>query len=147
MIINYLKWIFRSLKANRTYSLVNIIGLAVGLAGAFFILIYIINQTSYDKHQENKDNAFRVLALNQRFNWNQPYTPFIFSSTVKNEIPEVKKAAAVRGVYDFKVHKGQEVIDEKGVYSVEPEIIDILTFQFIYGNRQGCLDNLNDKLS
>jgi len=145
MLTSYLKWIFRSLRANRTYSIVNIIGLSVGLAGAFFILIYIINQTSYDKHQVNKDNTFRVLALNHAFNWNMPQTPFILSSTLKNEIPEISKAASIKGVSNFKVHKNQEVIDEGGgVYSVEPDILDILTFQFIYGNKLGCLDNAND---
>ncbi len=142
LISRYLKWIFRSLWANRTYSIVNIIGLSVGLAGAFFIIIYIINQTSYDKHQINQDTAFRVLALDHRFNWNQPLTPFITSATLKSEIPEIRKAASITSVNQFMVHKDQEVIDEGGgVYSVEPDILDILTFQLIYGSKQGCLNN------
>jgi len=144
MLKNYIKWAIRSLTISRTYSLVNIIGLAVGLASSFFIMIYIINQTSYDKHQINKENAFRVLALNHPFNRNMPQTPFIFSSTLKNEIPEIKKAASIRTIRSFKAYKGQEEIDERGVYSVEPDILDILTFEFIYGNKQGCLDNIND---
>lgn len=144
MIKNYLKLAFRSLIVNRTYSLVNIIGLAVGLASSFFILIYIINQTSYDKHQINKDTAFRVLAQDHTFNWKQPSTPFITAATLKNEIPEIQKAASIRIIRSFKAYKGQEKIDELGVYSVEPDILDILTFEFIYGNKQGCLDNVND---
>ena len=145
MLISHLKWVFRSLWANRTYSMINIIGLSVGLTGAFFILIYIINQTSYDKHQINQNTAVRVLTLDHRFNLNQPFTPFITSSTLKSEIPEIRKAASIISVNKFMVHKNQEVIDEsEGVYSVEPDILDILTFQFIYGSKQGCFNNLDD---
>jgi putative ABC transport system permease protein len=144
MVTNYIKWAIRSLRTSSTYSLVNIIGLAVGLASSFFILIYIINQTSYDKHQINKECAFRVLAQDHTLKMKQPNMPFITATTLKNEIPEIKKAASIRKIRSFKTYKGQEKIDERGVYSVEPDIFDILTFEFIYGNKQGCLDNINN---
>ncbi|MCD4834622.1 MAG: ABC transporter permease [Bacteroidales bacterium] len=139
---NYLKWIFRNIFFNKFYSLINILGLSIGLAGAFFILIFIINETSYDKHQ--KENVYRVLKYDSTFEYLSPHSPFILAEILKNEIPDVKYASSMRRIRKFNVEKGEDAITETMVYGADPDIFEILKFDFIYGNNTPILNDKND---
>jgi putative ABC transport system permease protein len=60
MIKNYLLIAFRSLKRQFTYSLINIFGLAIGLACSLVILMYVYGEWSYDRHHKNADRIYRI---------------------------------------------------------------------------------------
>ena len=60
MIKNYLKTTFRNLWKNKTYSFINIIGLAFGTLCCLYILLYVENQYSYDKHYANAKDIYRI---------------------------------------------------------------------------------------
>ena len=60
MFKNYIKIAFRNLKKQKIYSAINILGLAVGLAGAILIFLFVQNELSYDRFHENADNLYRV---------------------------------------------------------------------------------------
>ena len=61
MIKNYLKVAFRTLLRQKTYSSINIVGLAIGLASCLLITIYVNHERSYDKFYPNSENLYRVL--------------------------------------------------------------------------------------
>jgi len=65
MIISYLKGFFRSLWRNKIYSLINILGLAIGIASCLLILSYVYHEIDYDKHHKNADNLYRVYFKGQ----------------------------------------------------------------------------------
>jgi putative ABC transport system permease protein len=60
MILNYLKFAWRNLKHNKLYSIINIIGLAFGMASFLIIVLYTQYQYSYDQFHEKKDRIYRV---------------------------------------------------------------------------------------
>ena len=60
MFRNYLKTAFRTLWKNKFYTSINIIGLAVGLATCLLILLYVLDELSYDKYNVNADRIYRV---------------------------------------------------------------------------------------
>ena len=60
MLKNYLKTAFRNLSKNKFYTSINIIGLAVGLATCFLIILYVLDELSYDKYNVNAKRIYRV---------------------------------------------------------------------------------------
>ncbi|MEZ4900868.1 MAG: ABC transporter permease [Spirosomataceae bacterium] len=62
MVRNYLKIAFRNLLKNKTYSIVNIMGLAIGLAVAILMLLYVKDDLSYDRFHSKNPNIYRVVS-------------------------------------------------------------------------------------
>src|SRR5687768_17634068 len=60
MIRNFIKVAWRNLVKNRTYSIINITGLAVGLASFILIALYVVDELSYDRYHEKADRIYRV---------------------------------------------------------------------------------------
>ncbi len=63
MIKNYIKTTFRSFAARRTYSLINIFGLAIGIAGFLIIYLFIFDELSYDRHHSEAKNIYRLVNV------------------------------------------------------------------------------------
>jgi hypothetical protein len=92
MLKNYFKIAFRNLLRNKAFSFINIAGLAVGMASAILILLWIQNEMSHDKFHEKID---RLYTMNNRdkFNgelWAWNWTPKILGPTLKQDYPEVE---------------------------------------------------------
>ena len=62
MLKNYFKTAFRNLLRNKFYTLINIIGLATGLATCFLIILYVLDELNYDKYNVNADHIYRLEA-------------------------------------------------------------------------------------
>jgi putative ABC transport system permease protein len=62
MLINYFKTTFRNLWKNKTYSFINIIGLAIGTLCCLYILLYVQDQYSYDKHHKDAKDIYRITS-------------------------------------------------------------------------------------
>lgn len=92
MLKNYIKIAFRNLKNKKAFSFINITGLAVGMAGAILILLWIQNEYSYDSFHANKETLYKV--------WNRyqgkdnvstsEVTPSPVGRALKDGFPEVK---------------------------------------------------------
>src|SRR5215472_1153947 len=91
MLKNYLKTAFRFLLKNRTFSAINLIGLAAGTLCCFYIILYVIDQYSYDKHHTDAADIYRVTTtISQKGDKHQMATcsPPI-APALKSEFPEV----------------------------------------------------------
>ena len=62
MIQNYFKIAWRSLTKNKGFSLINITGLSIGIAACILIAVYILHESSYDKHVNNSENVYRLTS-------------------------------------------------------------------------------------
>lgn len=142
MIGNCIKWIFRNIFFNKFYSLIKILSLSIGLAGAFFILIFIINEISYDTHQ--KENVYRVLKYDSTYKNISPHSPYVLTEILKNEIPDVKYASSLRRIRKFSIEKKGNLITETKVYGADPDIFKILKFDFLYHINTPLLKDRND---
>jgi putative ABC transport system permease protein len=80
---------FRTFLKGKWYNILNITGLALGLAAFIFVTLYVDNETSYDKWNKNFDRVF--LVEREMPNGPSPYTPGLLAAAIKSECPEVKE--------------------------------------------------------
>jgi putative ABC transport system permease protein len=145
MFKNYLKSALRFLKHNRVFAVINLIGLSIALAVSFLILIYVINELSYDHFNKNRNRVFKVINyyvdLKQKFS----DTPYILATALKKDFPQVEKAIRIKSMRGFKLKLKEEFIPIDGVLATDSEIFDIFTFPLIGG--ADIKDLLDDKNS
>lgn len=91
MFTNYLKTAFRNLLRNKTFSIINIVGLAIGLAASLTIAMWVFDEFSYDRFHINADNIYRVERdiVFQGQEFKVPVTGAIFGHTLLQDYPEV----------------------------------------------------------
>ncbi len=134
MFRNYFKIAFRNIKRHKLYSLINISGLAVGLACTILILLYIQYEFSYDKYHKNAKNIYRVL-LNGRNG-----TPPLFASHLKDNFPEAVNSVTVKKE-DSSVKYKNNIFRETRFYFTGNEFLEIFTYPLIKGDKEFVLKN------
>ncbi|MCG8374077.1 MAG: ABC transporter permease, partial [Balneolales bacterium] len=142
MFFNYLKLSFRRLRTNKTYSFINISGLAVGLASFILIGLFVQHELSYDKHFEDSDRIYRVNKRNmdayQGNNWNA-VTPMPLHSGLKENFPQFEHTTYVTA-YTEVIKSGADSFYEDGLY-VGGEYFETFNHTWIYGNPVTALDD------
>jgi len=149
MFGNYLKTALRSLLRYKTYSTINIVGLAMGLACAILILLWVQDELSYDRFNKNASSIYRVLVQysDQTGNLNTaPYVPSPLVKAAKAEIPEVIEAGRLERWGDKKelIKYKDKVFYEDGIASYDPEILRILSVPLVKGELKDLLNDRND---
>ena len=144
MFKNNFKIAIRNLLKKKAFSLINISGLAIGMAAAMLIFLWIQNEVSHDRFYQKTD---RIYTLNNRdkFNgqlnaWNT--TPKILAPTIKNEYPEVEEAVRISGCR-FLFTVGDKHLNEQGEFS-DSAFFKVFSFPLIQGNGSAALKNNND---
>ncbi len=142
MFRNYLKIAWRNLKKNKAFSFLNISGLAIGMASALLILLWVQNEISYDQFQENKDRIFEAWNRGEFSGklqcWNS--TPKILGPILKNEYPEVDDVTRTTGGW-FVTIAGDKKFSSEFLF-VDPGFLKIFSFPFKSGNPQTALNNV-----
>lgn len=133
MFKNYLKTAWRFLKQNRVFAGINAFGLSIALAASFIILIYVINELSYNRCHKNRVQVFRVLNYLVDFKYAQSGTPYILAKTLKEEFPQVKSSVNIRNVRGLRLKLGEELINVSGAVATDYEVFDIFTIPLIEG--------------
>jgi putative ABC transport system permease protein len=149
MIRNYLKIAFRNALKNRTFSLINVLGLAIGLAAAMATLLFVKKELSFDTFHKNRENIYQV-CLNATFDdknyekWSE--APNKVGPYLKANLPEVKQQVRIHhhqfGQIAF-VSSGEKHLTEKKVYYADPTILEIFDFNFKQGNPKTALERPN----
>lgn len=143
MIKNYFKITWRNLWANKTYSFLNIFGLAIGIACAGLIFLWVEDEVSFDSVYPNKDHIYYI-PTNQKYDgaWRTfNSTPGLLAPAFKEEVPGVKHISrVVRREKLFSL--GDKAIYEKGLY-IDPDFISIFSLHFLQGNAISPLKDVN----
>ncbi|WP_245792696.1 ABC transporter permease [Tangfeifania diversioriginum] len=120
------------------------LGLSIALAVSFIILLYIINELSYNYCHKNRNQIFRVLNNYSEFKTTQPGTPYILASTLKEEFPQVEKAVNAQNLRSLRLKSGDEFINVFGAVATGSEIFDMFTIPLIGSlDAKKLLDNRN----
>src|SRR5688572_17978702 len=114
MFKNYFKTAVRNLVKNKFYSLLNLTGLAVGLATCLLIFLYVSDELSYDKYHQKSQRIYRV---NNEVKFGGNYfdiaqAPALMGPTMVMEIPRVEQYTRLRWYGGFLVKKGNENLQE-----------------------------------
>ena len=135
MLKSYFKMAWRSLLKNKVSSIINISGLAVGLATGIIILLVIVDEFSYDHFNKNLSDT-RLLMKNEIMPDNvntTETTPGQLAAAVRAEIPEVKYAARFCYGGDALIGYNNKTIYLQSIYT-EPDFFNIMTLPAIQGN-------------
>ena len=146
MLANYFKTAIRNLIKTKLFSIVNIFGLAIGMAACMLILHYVSFEKSFDKFHENGERIYRLRyertsseGKTVRFaSCTPPAVDFI-----RGRYPEVEKIARLvryRAVVSF----GDRQFTEERMYYAEPEFLDMYQCKFIQGNPKEGIKTANN---
>jgi ABC-type antimicrobial peptide transport system permease subunit len=139
-----LKIALRNLWKNKGFSLINIGGLAIGLASCMILLIYVAYEWSYDKQFKNNDKTYvvyqNIAASGKTFSW--AWTPNIMAGEVQEKIPGVKYASHSSYPASNLITVGDKRLSSKVVFT-DPNFIKILDYKFIKGNPAQVLKDVN----
>src|SRR5580704_8391566 len=97
MIKNYFKVMFRSLLKRKVFTIINLLGLATGMAVCLLLVLYIQNELGYDNFHENGNQIYR-LALERKYPGRSAFLghiPKSIGQAIKNEFPEVLESTRV----------------------------------------------------
>ena len=137
MFENYLKVALRNLIRNKLYSIISIVGLAIGLGGCLLILAYLLHELSFENVHQKRDRIYRVdgyYAVGDgnvsMSNISAPIGP-----ALQEAFPEVESMVRFRRMWDAKVEIRKDlVVEEPKLFVAEPSIFDILTIPLKEGN-------------
>jgi len=143
MFKNYLKVAFRNIMRDKAHATINILGLAVGLAACIIISLWILNELSYDKFNENLDQIYNVPS--KTFYGSSESmstgTPPMVGPTLKEQYPEINNSARhVNGAVDISISYENKVFKE-AVQLADPEIFEVFTFPFVVGSHEKAKNN------
>ncbi|HKI79227.1 MAG TPA: ABC transporter permease [Ignavibacteriaceae bacterium] len=143
LMLNYFKIGFRNLKKQKGFSLINILGLAVGLACVILISLLLRYELSFDQFVTKKDRIYRVLTEVKRDNGVVKMAAVMlpFAPAVNEDIPEVENAVRISESGVLSSYKGKNFY-EKILYA-DKDFFKVFSFPFINGNSENALEEPN----
>ncbi|MCG6188719.1 ABC transporter permease [Maribellus maritimus] len=142
MLKNYLTSALRFLQRNKLFAGINILGLSLALAASFIILLFVINELSYNTNFKNRKQIYRVLEHSVEYKRTSAHTPYILSKNITDEFPQVKHVASVSGAGRFSVKLNDELIPVPNAMSANSDIFKIFNIPFV-GQQNNILDEPN----
>ncbi len=145
MYRNYLTIAFRNLRKNKIYSLINIFGLAIGMAACFFIFQYVHFESGFDSFNKNADRLYRVPIS---YTGSMSSVPITASNhpavgpAMKKEFPEVEDFTRLVNISTFATsfylsykpeHQTPRIFSELGVLVADGSFFNLFSYPLIYG--------------
>jgi len=142
MITNFFKVAYRNLLRNKGFSAINITGLAIGMAAAILILLWIQDELGYDSFHKNKDRIYevwnRVPVEGKISCWNSVSAPM--ARTLEKDLPEVERAVRVDFNYKVLLSVGDKKLIRSGSV-VDTGFLQMFSFPLIKGNPSTALND------
>lgn len=144
MLKNYLKSASRFIRNNKLFAGINLLGLSIALAASFIILLFVINELSYDRYHKSSKEVYRVLNYYVDFKNTMSGTPYVLATALKEEFPQIEKAVSARYVREFRLKVKDEWISVNDAIATNTDIFDIFTLPLVHGAPDDdLLDDLN----
>ncbi|WP_373511601.1 ABC transporter permease [Persicitalea sp.] len=142
MLSNYLKIALRNLRRDKFYSLINILGLTIGITCGLLLLLYVTDELSFDRYHKNADQIYRVVTEihepDKVNHWVGLQPPAV--KTMKEKYPAVENYVRFfpNGTMTFR--QGEKRFAEEDIYATDSTVFDIFTYKFLAGNPKTALD-------
>ncbi|HRG08111.1 MAG TPA: ABC transporter permease, partial [Cyclobacteriaceae bacterium] len=153
MFTNNLKVALRKLLRQKVYSIINVAGLAVGIASCLIIVLYVRHEFSYDRFIQDHDRIYRMVLERKYPNHSTFYSiiPQSFEGVIKREFPEVEQSTNLFGFTNFTLsykNERDEVsqFDEEFVLAGDTSFLKVFSFELLKGNRATALAQANEIL-
>ncbi|GAA4410573.1 ABC transporter permease [Nibrella viscosa] len=145
MIRNYLKIAWRNLVRNRAFSAINIVGLAIGLATCLLIMLFVIDELSYDRYHAKADRIVRVIFKGS-VNGGSMKEPSVMpptAHTLMAEYPEVLEATRLRTAGAPIIAYADKTFKETAITFADSNFFQVFTLPFMKGDPKTALANPN----
>ncbi|MEP6614934.1 MAG: ABC transporter permease [Ginsengibacter sp.] len=142
MFKNYIKVALRDMMRNKIFSLINILGLALGITCSLLIYLWVQDERSYDNFHANSKNLYQIVVSTKdktgAIKGSDYSTPGLMAEALKKEIPEITDAAMLIWPGDFLFTVAQKIGKEKGQY-VGNDFFNLFSFPLLQGNPKTAL--------
>jgi len=139
MLKNYIKTALRNILKNKTSSIINIIGLAIGLASSFIILLYVYHELSFDNYPENKKNTYRIITYKDKYDTYSPRTPYLLAPTLTKDFAEIDKITRIKTWPTVMIQNDETYIAENDFLSADNDIFSIFSYEILHGDPKSLL--------
>ncbi len=145
LLTNYIRSAWRNILRHKLFSIINIMGLAIGLAAVMLIALYVRYETSYDSFWKNADNIYRVHT-----SYYQPSVPHasyasttpLMKAAFDGDFPQVEYSSRAVG-QEATVNYGENYFQE-GVSLVDADFTRIFDFKVLSGEIEGSMDDIHN---
>ncbi len=144
MFKNYIKIAIRNLRRHKGYTLINLAGLAVGMACGALILLYIRHELSYDRFHQKAARVYRLTSAFEQGGMGNPSSVIAAAvgPALVEDYPEITNAVRLQPPYNTTLVQYQEKqFYEAGVYLADPSLFDIFNFPLQQGDAKTALLN------
>ena len=143
MLKNYILIALRNLWKQRGYTLINVFGLTIGLASTIFIMLYVVNELSYDRFHAKSDQIHRIWISGSMpaTEMRHAVTSPPMAEALLNDYPEVEQAVRVRQAGGWIVRRGDRIYQESAdeFMFADSTFFDVFSFELIKGDPKTCL--------
>jgi len=143
MFKNYVKIAIRNLISQKFFSVINILGLATGIAATIMLLLYVQHELSYDRFHDNYENTYRIISSVQQGDAEPMVVPVALANAaevVKTKIPEVVTACKL-DKREANVTIENKVFSSQQFFYVDSTFFDVFSFPVISGDCKEALYN------
>ena len=142
MFKNYLKIAFRNIFRHKGFSIINLIGLSIGLAVCILLLFWVQDEYNFDKFNPNYQNIYRIMSYGTNYmQTGYEGTPGPLASTIAESIPEIESSSRLYGFSDIIVRSKEHTFKEDNAIIVDPDFFEIFNYPFLEGNKEILFSN------
>lgn len=142
MIKNYLVLAFRNLVKDKFYSLINILGLTIGVTCSMLLFLYVSDELSYDRYHQKASRIYRIVSYirepDKINKWTSTQPPLV--KTLKQDYPFVESYVRFFGNGRTMFRLGEQRFYEDDIYSTDSTVFDVFTYKFLEGDSKVALD-------
>lgn len=141
MLTNYIKITFRNIRRNFSYSLINVLGLAVGFATTLLIGLWVFQESGYDRHFDDSERIYRI-GVNFMNIGDMAVSPVQLANHMRDyaEVEETGRLS-LQAVINFYI--GDTEFNESRVYYADSTFFDVFSYTFEEGSAVSALDHPN----
>jgi len=137
MLKNYFKMALRNLVHHKAYSLINISGLAIGMTASILILLWVQNELSYDRFNNDADRIYRITCNASDFR--AAVNPAGMPAGLQTEMPEIKNSVRLSHLSTEIFASGNRKFEEKQVFYADSTFLQMFSYPLVRGNRLTAL--------
>lgn len=145
MLKQYFLFTFKNLKKQKVFSVINMLGLSVGIACCLVILLIVKNELSYDSFHRNEANIYRVLRTGETNGrpLKVPYLAMPYGPALQNDFAQAVESTVRVMPDDDLISYGTEVFHEKRIYLADSNFFQFFDFKLLRGNKENVLADPN----
>lgn len=137
-LFSHLKLSFRHILRNKIFSIINILGLSIGLSTCLLLFLFINNELSYDSHIPDSDRIFRInTTLNEKSTWARAF--LCLQEAGKNDIPEVETTTCFNFIDEIRVEINNNAHNENNILLADTNFLDFFGIHILEGDPNSLL--------